>query len=172
MTTVIRPARLEDARAIAAVHLASWRHELGGSAPPGVLAGLDLSAQQDRVGKWLLDPQASTLVGEQDGRVEGFITVGHSRDGDADARTGCVVAIYLLPEALGRGLGRRLCQAGLDVLREAGIEQVTLWCLQANARGRGFYEHMGFAPDGATRVEARLNLPSLRYRMSLVRPGA
>ena len=56
MTTVIRPARLEDARAIAAVHLASWRHELGGLAPPAVLAGLDLSAQQDRVEKWLLDP--------------------------------------------------------------------------------------------------------------------
>jgi RimJ/RimL family protein N-acetyltransferase len=33
---------------------------------------------------------------------------------------------------------------------------VTLWVLERNARGRAFYERLGFAPDGA-----RQDLPDL-----------
>lgn len=44
------------------------------------------------------------------------------------------------PDLWGRGL------AGLAVERAAGVRR--LWVLRDNARARGFYEHLGWAPTG------------------------
>jgi GNAT superfamily N-acetyltransferase len=44
------------------------------------------------------------------------------------------------PEQWGRGLARRAVE------RAAGVRR--LWVLRDNARARGFYEHLGWAPTG------------------------
>jgi hypothetical protein len=57
----------------------------------------------------------------------------------------------------------------LDDLRAAGFGRATLWVLEANARGRGFYEHTGWAPDGVRgdhMVECA-NHPMVRYAIAL-----
>jgi hypothetical protein len=57
----------------------------------------------------------------------------------------------------------------LDGLRAAGFATATLWVLEANARGRGFYEHMGWVPDGVRgdhMVECA-NHPMVRYAIAL-----
>ena len=45
----------------------------------------------------------------------------------------------------------------------------TLWVLRGNARARRFYEHSGWQPDGAGRVEQRFNatLDEVRYQRRL-----
>jgi ribosomal protein S18 acetylase RimI-like enzyme len=65
--------------------------------------------------------------------------------------------IDLLPEAQGRGLGRRLMNEMFDRLRERGVPAVHLALDPANAGAGVFYERLGFVsllasnPDGSVR---------------------
>lgn len=54
--------------------------------------------------------------------------------------------IDLLPEAQGRGLGRRLMRRALRLLRDRGVPGVQLGVGARNLRARGFYAHLGFRP--------------------------
>ena len=53
----------------------------------------------------------------------------------------------------------------LGGLAGAGFARATLWVLEANARGRGFYQHMGWRPTGlaATHMAECANHPMVRY---------
>ena len=52
--------------------------------------------------------------------------------------------IDLLPHAQGRGAGRQLIGTFLDAAAQAGAPAVHLGMDPANARARGFYDHLGF----------------------------
>ena len=56
-----------------------------------------------------------------------------------------------------------------DFARARGFREMTLWVVDRNTRARSFYEALGFAPDGATKVEQRPGfvLEEVRYRMDL-----
>lgn len=54
--------------------------------------------------------------------------------------------IDLLPQAQGRGDGRRLLEHLLTALRERGVPGVMLGVDPANTRARAFYRHLGFTP--------------------------
>jgi GNAT superfamily N-acetyltransferase len=87
----------------------------------------------------------------------------------ATAATGELAMLYVARDHVGRGLGRALHDRALDALRDASFTRATLWVLAANTRGRGFYEHVGWAPDG-TRGDHMVecaNHPMLRYAMAL-----
>jgi len=62
--------------------------------------------------------------------------------------------MYLLREARGRGLGRRLMELSLDAAREAGYARCYLETLGHMSDARRLYERNGFtpidAPMGAT----------------------
>lgn len=62
----------------------------------------------------------------------------------AAARPGHVEALYVVPEAWGTGLADEL-YAAIDVV--AGTP-ATLWVLEANERGRRFWERRGWRPTG------------------------
>ncbi|NBD24467.1 GNAT family N-acetyltransferase [Paenibacillus glycinis] len=68
---------------------------------------------------------------------------------------GEITALYLLREYWGRGLGTRLMDWGLERLRERSCTEASLWVLEKNAAARGFYERLGFLPDGTRRVVTR-----------------
>lgn len=54
--------------------------------------------------------------------------------------------IDLLPQAQGRGDGRRLLEHLLGALRERGVPGVMLGVDPQNTRARAFYRHLGFTP--------------------------
>jgi ribosomal protein S18 acetylase RimI-like enzyme len=56
--------------------------------------------------------------------------------------------IDLLPRVQGRGVGRRLVDTLLDVLRRRGVVGVHLGVDAANSRAIGFYEHLDFVSIG------------------------
>src|SRR5579884_2905281 len=111
-TTRIRRATVEDAAAIAEVHIRSWQWAYRGLLPDEYLDALDetLGQRQDTWRRVLADQTSTshTWVVEQAGRVVGFASAGPSRDDDAMPETGEIAAIYLLQEVAGRGLGRAL----------------------------------------------------------------
>lgn len=153
-TIVVRLARLDDAAAIADLHVRSWRAAYRGIVPDAILDGLSI---EQRVEFWQrrirreADPSAEGriwVVVEGD-RVAGLAATRPATDPDLDPGTGELAAIYLAPEAWSRGLGSALFGAAVEDLRARGLAPLVLWVIEANARGRRFYERWGLRPDGA-----------------------
>ena len=69
--------------------------------------------------------------------------------------------LYTRPDRMGRGAGTLLIEAA----QASGVDALELWCFQANARARRFYEARGFRAirftDGARNEE---RTPDVRYR--------
>jgi GNAT superfamily N-acetyltransferase len=175
--TVIRTARATDAAQIALVHVRSWQGAYRGLLPQSYLDGLDPA---QRVGLWERvlagagagpgGRRAGVMVADADGALLGFAGFSPSRDDDADRdRVGEITAIYLLPDAWGKGTGGRLMGAALRCLVQAGFSEATLWVLDTNARARRFYEAGGWLADGAEMLDESRGFPitEVRYRRSL-----
>ncbi|HET9672987.1 MAG TPA: GNAT family N-acetyltransferase [Actinomycetota bacterium] len=168
-TIEIRRAGPADARAVAEVHVGSWRHAYRGLLPDGYLDRLSV---EEREGTWreaLGGASIGAFVGELGGRVVGFASFGPSRDGDAGRDVGEIPAIYVEPSALGTGVGRELLGAATEALRRAGFTRATLWVLEANEPARRFYEKAGWRWDGpVSRHDFDCaNEPVVRYAVQL-----
>jgi GNAT superfamily N-acetyltransferase len=86
-----------------------------------------------------IDDPAKGWVIEEDGRIQGFAI--------ANARSGNIWALFLRPEAEGRGLGMLLHDAMLAWLRTQPIAR--LWLTTgAGTRACGFYARMGWERIG------------------------
>lgn len=166
--TEIRPARPGDAAAIAEVHVESWRTAYRGMVPQRVLDGLSV---QRRTVFWtalLADPgEARTWVAERDGAIVGF--AGTTIIKEPDGLRPALETIYVLAEARGQGIGRRLIEAAMADLTERGFRSVTLWVLTANVRARRFYERHGWRPDGEKNLLDFDGTPveEIRYELAL-----
>ena len=143
---MIRPARPEDAPAIARVHVTSW-HETY----PGLVPGWEIAARTyaDRLALWTRalgkpSPGTAAFVAESNGAVVGFSLAGPQRTAALRdlGHTGEVRSLYVLRAAQGRGLGRGLMSAMLDGLAERGHGSAALWVVTANPAAR-FYERLG-----------------------------
>jgi GNAT superfamily N-acetyltransferase len=167
----LRDAAPADALALAEVHVASWKAAYRGLMPDAFLDGLVPADRLDRWRKRFAEPGTRILVWEEQEWIAGFCFGGPSRDKDADpSHCGEINAIYLRPEAWGRGIGRALYEAAIDDFRDRGFEELTLWVLRGNRRARAFYERMGMAPDGAGKIkmmEPDIPLDEVRYRRSI-----
>jgi ribosomal protein S18 acetylase RimI-like enzyme len=117
----------------------------------------------------LQDPDHTIRVAVRDEQVIGFCSVIASRDADAASGTGEVPAIYVAPEHWRSGAGRALLCTSIATARHRGYRALTLWVLGSNARARAFYERLGLAPDGASKLESRGEqaLHEVRYRLEL-----
>jgi ribosomal protein S18 acetylase RimI-like enzyme len=162
----VRRATIEDARGIADVHVRTWQ-----SAYEHVFGAARLSAItiERRLPGWeraLAEGEQRAFVAEEDGRIVGWVTVGASRDPDAE---GELWGIYVEPEAWGSKAGPALMRVGLEELRAAGYRDAILWVLEDNPRARRFYEREGWTLDGIRRDGEHLGVRTaeVRYRRSL-----
>lgn len=166
----IRAAEPDDARAIAAVHVASWRATYRGLLPDEFLAGLALAPWEAQWARALAvppDERGVWVTTDDTGAVLGFASGGPARGEDA-AYPGELYALYLLPAAQGRGLGRRLFDAVAADLARRGFPALLLWVLDGNPACR-FYAHLGGSPlrsqpftiGGVTRTETAYGWPDL-----------
>jgi GNAT superfamily N-acetyltransferase len=151
VSATIREATSEDARAIAEIRIASWRATYAGIVPQSVLDRMDVDRTVDRICGLLASDSHVLVLDTPEGGVVGYAFVAPARDDDA-AGLGEIEAIYLHPNAQGSGLGGGLLAAASDALAARGFDTLVLWVLTANTPARGFYEHAGFAPDGAART--------------------
>lgn len=168
----IRPARHEDAEAIARVHVEAWRVAYADLFPPHVLEALSESKRAEQWRSMIARAPGNTLVREIDGAVAGFVLMGSARDADLDPeRVGEVQAIYLDPTLWGKGHGYALWEAARQWLIVREYDSVTLWVLEGNERARTFYESVGFQEEPESRrflTREGASLPELRYRRSVL----
>lgn len=136
---MIRPARADDAGAVAAL----WNHFIretlvtfnAAEKPEADVA--DMIAQRTAAGHGF-------LVAEADGRLAGFATYAQFRGGVGYART--MEHTILLDEACrGRGIGRALMAAVEDHAREGGAHSIFAGVSSGNPGGRAFHAAMGYA---------------------------
>jgi putative acetyltransferase len=143
---MIRPVRVEDV-----VDLEAVRHQ------PGVLDGtLNIPSERllDRRRRIEdLDPNVHELVAEIDGRVVG--TAGLIAYQGRMNHAGEIAHIMVHDEFQGRGIGRQLLEALLDIADNyLGLVRVELGVYSDNEAVR-LYESLGFTHEGIKRKCAR-----------------
>lgn len=161
----IRSAAVTDARAIAEVHVRSWRWAYRGQLPDETLDALDVRELEARWREIIVDPAATVLVAGDGVDVVGFVNTGPSDGDGVEPDTANVYAIYLDEHAAGKGIGRTLLERAVEVMRATGSQRASLWVLESNAHARHFYEREGWTWDG-TRSSHQVqcsNMPIVRY---------
>jgi GNAT superfamily N-acetyltransferase len=117
----------------------------------------------------LNDPQRHPLIAHDTGgepAVVGFAEVGKSRDDDAEAGTGELMALHVRRSRWRQGAGRALHDAAVATLADWGFRAATLWVVTGNTRARAFYEAMGWNYEGSAREHLvwGIRVPEVRYR--------
>lgn len=147
MSVPIRAARVSDAAAIAAVHVASWQSAYRGILPDDLLANLSVARREAYWQRVLSAPAAPQIVlvatDEQDA-VVGFASGGPERDGGSEF-DGELYTIYLLAAVQRRGIGRTLAQTMLAQLHAQGFRNILVWVLADNP-ACAFYAALGALP--------------------------
>jgi ribosomal protein S18 acetylase RimI-like enzyme len=142
----LRPAVVQDAPALGAMHVAAWRE-----AYPHILSeeSFAIATVESRALRWrsiLVDSNSATTVAELDGEIVGFASSGPSRDGNPP-RPLELFSIYVLARGYGSGIGQDLLDAAI------GSVPAMLWVAEVNPRAQAFYRRNGFDFDGAAKVE-------------------
>jgi GNAT superfamily N-acetyltransferase len=143
---LIRPATPQDAHAVAAVRAISWQATYRGTVPDSYLDALAPAESEER---WRAVaageiPGAELLVCEADGKIVGFAAYGAARPPQF-GYGGELYATYYLPEAMGKGYGTQTVRDVVRGLARLGHDDMIVWVMEANARGRRFYEGIGGA---------------------------
>jgi ribosomal protein S18 acetylase RimI-like enzyme len=168
--TSIRHARVEDAVLTARIRVDGWRAAYRGQLPDDLLGGLSVERDTVRFADHLghLASDRRVWVSEVGGEVMGFASTGASRDEDTpDAAE--VYALYVRPEAQGRGIGGGLLEHAVRDLSERGYTEAVLWALVTNGAAQRFYERRGWRRDGTTKIDRldEFELNEMRYRLDL-----
>jgi GNAT superfamily N-acetyltransferase len=141
----VRRATAADAPAVADVFLDSFH----------ATYEFPLAHADDEVRGWIRDrliPTQETWVAIDGERVVGMmaITPGHLEQ------------LYVAPDRLGDGIGRRL----VDLAKERSPAGLSLWTFQVNDRARRFYERNGFTAVEFTDDDNQERQPDVRYEWS------
>jgi ribosomal protein S18 acetylase RimI-like enzyme len=139
---LVRRVNVDDAPALAAVHVASWRTSYRGLLPDDYLAAMSETTYEEQWRGFIDRGTSLIYVAEEDDGIVGFASGGHERAGE-DEFGGELYAIYVLEAAQGHGHGRQLVRAMVGGLREMGFADMVVWVLRDNAPGRRFYERLG-----------------------------
>jgi aminoglycoside 6'-N-acetyltransferase I len=91
---------------------------------------------------------AAFVAYADDGTPAGFIEVSTRGDyvnGASSSPVGFVEGLYVAPAARGKGIARKLLQAGEDWARERGCSEMASDVLLENKSGQAAHEALGFA---------------------------
>jgi GNAT superfamily N-acetyltransferase len=142
----IRDALRADARAVAEVHVRSWRAAYAGLMPAIVLDGLSVDSRAEMWSRVIGQDSVRLLVLTAPD-VVGFASFGPDRE---EPGRGELYALYLDPTWWGRGAGRMLHDTATQHL-DASYPLSMLWVLRGNDRAARFYVATGWRPDGVMR---------------------
>ena len=151
----------QDREGRAQVHYQAWHETYPGLMPESVLTAHTLERCRKTAHDRRSSNSSNTFVAldrENGDRVAGFGTLSyHARDFVSVPDAGEIVALYVLQEFQGYGIGRELLERCLAWLPRP---RVALFVLKGNGKAIGFYEHMGFhltgheiTQDGMTELE-------------------
>jgi len=142
VAVLIRLAAASDAEAIAAVYrpfVESSRISFEEKAPDAAEIATRMA---NRLHPW--------LVVELDGEVVGYASTGPLR-GRPAYRWSVETGLYLAPDVQGRGFGRQLLGAHLELLEQQGFVTAIAGISLPNPASVALHEKLGFSPIGVER---------------------
>ena len=166
----IRQATAEDAGKLSSIIVSSWQSAYQQLIDNVYLTRLPKESWVATLRPWLESGRMYGLMAMEAEKAVGCVIYGRGRD-ESHADWGEIVALYLLPEAIGKGIGHALLNHALEELHADGYVRVYLWSIDGNLQAEEFYRRHGFTPDGA-QVAYRLGSSEVRdirmIRASLV----
>lgn len=143
----IRHSSPQDSlREISDVYERSWKYAYENIIPQHFLDSIPS-------GQWangIFKDNTVNLVALAEGHIVGTLCYGKSRWPEF-ADCGEIISVYLLPEYMGKGCGKRLMETAIEELRALKFQTVLLWVLEENFRARRFYEKCGFTFCGESK---------------------
>ncbi|MDP9027403.1 MAG: GNAT family N-acetyltransferase [Actinomycetota bacterium] len=155
---VVRRAAVEDAPAIARVHIQAWRETYSRLLEPGELDDLDVDARAVRWEQIIADARSTVWVAAIAEKTIGFATAGVRRDHEMP-RPIELEAIYVLAAHHGSAAGQRLLDAAI------GDSPAFLFVAADNPRAQAFYRRNGFEFDGVMESVPLVRTPIVSSRM-------
>lgn len=158
----IRLATLDDAKYCADIHAESWRFAYNDIVPIEII-------NQHNAGwlliwnKMLTNNIDSHYVILLDDVIIGFLVISVSRDDDLKESFYEIVSLYLSPNYIDLGFGKRTMNWIKREIQSRGYNNISLWVLQANNRAKGFYEKSGFIADGKIKPSGLADTLEVRY---------
>jgi GNAT superfamily N-acetyltransferase len=161
---ILRPARLDDAPALARVHLQCWREAYQGIVSAAYLQNLDLEKRAQSWRETLAPSYAGgrfTFVAEEPGEgVVGFSSGGPLRP---EGPGGECYALYLLKSRHRRGIGSGLYGRVVEELKRRNFGSMLVWVLKENLAARKFYESKGGRPGSVSSIVIDRELEQVSY---------
>jgi GNAT superfamily N-acetyltransferase len=150
----LRPARAEDATAIAQIWYEGWRDGHLGHVPDALLPARTRESFDVRAPNRVSD----TVVAVIDGGVAGFVMVVDDE----------VEQVYVSKRHRGTGVADVLLAEAERLVQAKGHHRAWLAVVGGNARARRFYERNGWADEGvfdypADSARGAIPVPSHRY---------
>lgn len=140
----IRKARLEDAEAIASVHISSWKSTYSELINEQDVSNITFENRKTLWETILSMPdqgQVALVLEEENGDIIGFISGGKERT-KRFGYEGEIYSVYLLDEYQRQGLGTRLLKAFCEEMHQAGYRSMLVWVLTQNPSS-AFYKNLG-----------------------------
>jgi GNAT superfamily N-acetyltransferase len=156
----VRPARPDDADAVARVQEVAWRTAYRNVLPDEVLDGWDPAAATAAWRSAVESPPTpahGVLAAWERDVLVGFAAFGPAEltGGERphpEGPTTEVATLLVEPRWGRRGHGSRLLAAVVDLARGAGVARLQTWLLEADRVSAEFLESAGWARDGWSRL--------------------
>jgi ribosomal protein S18 acetylase RimI-like enzyme len=149
--TVLRPAELSDAPALAAFAEKSFRETFGSDNTPEDMNQYCLTAfGPDVQRRELLDPAVSTVLALSEDTIVGYgqVRLGSKAKCIASDNAAEIQRLYVDSAWQGRKLAFEILQALVKAATVSGAECIWLGVWERNARAIRFYEKVGFTVAG------------------------
>lgn len=161
----------EDARAVAEIHVDTWRAAYASIVSAEYLAAQSVERRQAGWGQCIAAGTPELLVAKDNGVVQGWINFGASRDEGAPQSEAEIWALYVSPAFWSTGTGRLLWLRAKELIVAQGFRSCSLWVFPQNARAIRFYQAAGFVADPSPPKNFELGgqqLQEVRYVCPLV----
>jgi ribosomal protein S18 acetylase RimI-like enzyme len=144
----IRPATEDDLGAIEAINRRAWSggittHELLEQRHGPIDGRSWIEHIVKAVTTHLAEPDVTTFVAEQKGRIVGYAAAQIKRE-EPSPNVGIVSYNAVDPYYRRQGIGTALMRQVMSYLKEQGARVLVVWTLEAGKSARHVYERMGF----------------------------
>lgn len=149
----IRQGQLEDAEAIAHIHVESWKSTYKDLIDKQDIDGISV---ENRITLWetvlkkAVNGQTVLVATDENDQVIGFISGGKERTKEY-GYDGEIYAVYLLDEYHRQGVGTNLLSHFVQQMKQSGYESLLVWVLIQN-ENKKFYERYGASPVQAEEI--------------------
>ncbi|WP_149427189.1 MULTISPECIES: GNAT family N-acetyltransferase [Exiguobacterium] len=140
----IRLATSKDMMAVAKIYVDTWRTTYTGLVPDVYLEQLTVQRAEQKWIQFLNDFSQDTflyVVLNEKGIIIGFAAA--QIHANAGVRKGELSALYILPEAHGLGIGKKLMETVSVHFLKAEVSSMMVWVMKKNEPGRAFYKRLG-----------------------------